>query len=289
MVKFFSDLFKRNELQKRGIRLEEQVGHGTYSTVYRGKIRMPGDEQREHDVAVKIIEINTAPSDFIKKFMPRELAISKLINHVNLLTTITDFESSKKHYIVTELARYDLLQYLRLKGALRETLARRLFFELISGINHLHVNYIVHRDIKCENLLISLDGTLKIADFGFARQLDRNQCLSQTYCGSTAYTAPEILEATSLYDPRQSDTWSCGIILYTLLAGTMPFTKNQLLTIIKTQTVQVSLPQPHLSRVTANSSRVMKSLLEFEPTKRPKLNDLINNEVWFKADIPSVS
>ena len=115
MVKLFADLFKRNELQKRGIHIEEQVGHGTYSTVYRGRIRMP-NENSEHPIALKIIDIKTAPSDFVKKFMPRELAISKLVNHVNLLTTITDFESNKKHYIVTELARYDLLQYLRLKG-----------------------------------------------------------------------------------------------------------------------------------------------------------------------------
>lgn len=117
MVKLFADLFKRNELQKRGIHIEEQVGHGTYSTVYRGRIRMP-DREDEHPIALKIIDMKTAPSDFVKKFMPRELAISKLVNHVNLLSTITDFESNKKHYIVTELARYDLLQYLRLKGNL---------------------------------------------------------------------------------------------------------------------------------------------------------------------------
>ena len=66
--------------------------------------------------------MNSAPSDFVKKFLPRELAISKMINHKNLLTTITNFESNKKHYIVTELARYDLLQYLRLKGLFQNTL-----------------------------------------------------------------------------------------------------------------------------------------------------------------------
>jgi len=286
MVKLFADLFKRNELQKRGIHIEEQVGHGTYSTVYRGRIRMP-NENSEHPIALKIIDIKTAPSDFVKKFMPRELAISKLVNHVNLLTTITDFESNKKHYIVTELARYDLLQYLRLKGALRESLARRLFYELISGINHLHLNLIVHRDIKCENLLITLDGTVKIADFGFARQMERGHCLSDTYCGSTAYTAPEILAATTLYDPRLSDTWSCGVILYTLLAGSMPFTKNQLFTIIKTLSVQVSLPQPHASRVTPAATKVMQNILSYDPEKRSRLGDLINHDAWFKADLSS--
>ena len=94
------------------------------------------------------------------------------------------------------------------------------------------MNNIVHRDIKCENLLISLDGSLKVADFGFARQIDK-YTLSETYCGSTAYTAPEVLEAKFPYDPKQSDTWSCGVIMYILLAGTMPFSKNQLFSIVK--------------------------------------------------------
>ena len=83
------------------------------------------------------------------------------MDHVNLLTTLEHFQLNNKSYIITELARFDLLQYLRLKGGLRETLARRIFYELISGINHLHQNGLVHRDIKCENLLISTDGTVK--------------------------------------------------------------------------------------------------------------------------------
>ena len=72
--------------------------------------------QTGHPIALKIIDARTAPSDFVRRFLPRELEISRLINHENLLRTITDFESSKKYYIVTELARFDLLQYLRLKG-----------------------------------------------------------------------------------------------------------------------------------------------------------------------------
>ena len=90
--------------------------------------------------------------------MPRELEIAKSANHTNLLATLDAFHVGDKFYIATDLARFDLLQYLRLKGGLRETLSRRIFYELISGINHLHINGIVHRDIKCENLLISADG-----------------------------------------------------------------------------------------------------------------------------------
>ena len=75
--------------------------------------------QSGHPIALKIIDARTAPSDFVRRFLPRELEISRLINHENLLRVITDFESSKKYYIVTELARFDLLQYLRLKGKVK--------------------------------------------------------------------------------------------------------------------------------------------------------------------------
>jgi len=281
-MKFFASLFKRDELQRRGITIDEEVGHGTYSKVYKGRLRR--SEEEHIPLAIKVIDIKTAPADFIKRFLPREINISKLVNHSNLLTTISDFETNGKHYIVTELARFDLLQYLRLKGPLRETLAKRLFYELISGINHLHVNNIVHRDIKCENLLISLDGSLKVADFGFARQIDK-YTLSETYCGSTAYTAPEVLEAKYPYDPKQSDTWSCGIIMYILLAGTMPFSKNQLFAIVKSKSVQISLPLPISAKTSEVASNLMKSILRFEPDRRPKLNQLIHEHPWFSKDI----
>jgi serine/threonine protein kinase len=113
-MKFFASLFKRDELQRRGITIDEEVGHGTYSKVYKGRLRRSEEEQIP--IAIKIIDIKTSPVDFIKRFLPREINISKLVNHSNLLTTISDFETNGKHYIVTELARFDLLQYLRLKG-----------------------------------------------------------------------------------------------------------------------------------------------------------------------------
>ena len=101
----------------------------------------------------------------------------------------------------------------------------------------MHENKLVHRDIKCENVLISESGTLKVADFGFARAFEEGQ-LSSTFCGSTAYTAPEVLMAKKGYNAFLSDTWSCGIILFILLTGTMPFNKNTLYEILKSKHVE---------------------------------------------------
>jgi len=100
----------------------------------------------------------------------------------------------------------------------------------------MHKNELVHRDIKCENLLITTEGTLKVADFGFARHFT-DEDLSQTFCGSTAYTAPEVLKASGGYNAFLADTWSCGIILFILLTGSMPFNKSNLHSIIKSKTV----------------------------------------------------
>lgn len=100
----------------------------------------------------------------------------------------------------------------------------------------MHDHQLVHRDIKCENLLITIEGTLKVADFGFARSFSQGD-VSHTYCGSTAYTAPEVLLAAGAYNAYLSDTWSCGIILFILLTGSMPFNKTNLHGIIKSKSV----------------------------------------------------
>lgn len=284
MVKIFKTLFKsERSLDDRGYRLLERVGHGTYSTVYRGT-RRDIEKGTEKEVAIKIIDEKMAAQDFIQVFLPRELEISKLVNHVNLLTTLEHFQLNNKSYIITELARFDLLQYLRLKGGLRETLARRIFYELISGINHLHQNGLVHRDIKCENMLISNDGTIKVADFGFARKLSDSE-LSTTYCGSTAYTAPEVLAAKGPYDPKISDTWSCGVILYILFTASMPFSKNQLSDIIKTKKVEVALPPDVLGRLTPDANEIMQSILTYVPTERPVLSALLTDHNWFQSEL----
>jgi len=283
MVKLFKNPFKSESgLADKGITIVERVGQGTYSTVYRATKKT--DEGTTIEVAVKIIDCKTAAQDFVQNFMPRELEISKQVKHNNLLTTLDHFELNNKNYIITELARFDLLQYLRLKGGLRETLVRRIFYELTSGIDHLHQNGLVHRDIKCENLLISTDGTVKVADFGFARSIGDNE-LSTTYCGSTAYTAPEVLDAKGPYDPRKSDTWSCGVILYILFTATMPFSKNQLADIISKKRVDIDLPADVLKSVTTEANGLMKNILEFLPQNRPTLSSVLSTHGWFRCEL----
>ena len=116
MLKKFRKVFAGNELERvNGLTLEDEVGSGTYSKVYRGSWRKDKSKTKLK-VAIKVVDEHTASADFITNFLPREIEISKKIEHRNLLKTMDYFSLQSKTYIVTELARFDLLQYLRLKG-----------------------------------------------------------------------------------------------------------------------------------------------------------------------------
>jgi len=282
MLQALRSFFSKNDLERYGVKLDEEVGSGTYSTVYRGTWRK--STRNRIRVAIKVIDEKTASADFISNFLPREIEISKKLEHRNLLQTMLFFSWDDRTYIVTELGRFDLLQYLRLKGALRESLTRRLFHELCSGIQCMHDHQLVHRDIKCENLLITGEGTLKVADFGFARKFAPTEDdLSRTYCGSTAYTAPEILRARGEYNPILSDTWSCGIILFIMLTGSMPFNKGNLQGIIKTKSVKVVFPLPYSTRLTTEARNLVNDILQYNPQDRIRLGEVVAQSFdWYK-------
>lgn len=235
-------------------------------------------------VAIKVIDYRRTSVDVTQKFVPRELTIACSVNHRNVLRIREEFKASNCHYIITDLARYDLLHYMRLKGALRETLARRLFFELCSGLTYLHHQDIVHRDLKCENLLIGIDGALRIADFGFSRQIEMDK-KSSTFCGSPAYAAPEVLSAKQSYNPRLSDYWSCGIICYIMLTGKMPFTRYELQDICQTRKIIIDYPTEIQSKLTKESIEVVQSFLRYFPDERQKVENITKSHSWIKRSI----
>lgn len=262
-------------MKELGINLVAEIGSGTYATVYKGVFQRGESLQ---NVAVKVINIKTAPKSFTDKFLAREIAAAQTVDHSHVIKFNMVEEGKDHYYFVTELARTDLLEYLRLKGALRETLVRRLFYELSSGISYLHDLNIVHRDIKCENCLISMNGTLKVADFGFARSVGDNE-LCSTYCGSTVYAAPEILAAKEPYDPFLADTWSCGVVLYIMFTAKMPFSRENLNLFLKTKRVEV----PRISNTVSEIGvKLLHGLLLFNPEQRYRLNKIAEKKhEWF--------
>ncbi|NXW64094.1 TSSK1 kinase, partial [Eurystomus gularis] len=210
-------------LGKKGYILNNTLGEGSY-----GKVKSAYCNRLKCKIAIKIIDKKRTPQDFLQNFLPREIEALRRLNHPSIIKTYEIFETSLgKVYIVMELAeKGDLLNYIKITGAMKEDVACIKFQQLASAIKYCHDLDFAHRDLKCENILLNEDLNIKLSDFGFSKSLswdeNRRIILSETFCGSAAYAAPEVLEGIP-YDPRISDIWSLGVILYTMVCALMPF------------------------------------------------------------------
>ncbi|NXL89033.1 TSSK1 kinase, partial [Alectura lathami] len=210
-------------LKSKGYNVSVTLGEGSY-----GKVKLAYCKRLKCNVAIKIIDKRKMPQDFLKRFLPREIAALKCLHHPSIIKTYEIFEtSSKKVYIIMELGvRGDLLDYIRVTGGLEEGAARLKFQQLASAVKHCHDSDFAHRDLKCENILLDEHLNVKLSDFGFSKHLSRDEngrtILSKTFCGSAAYAAPEVLQGIP-FDPRISDIWSLGVILYTMVHASLPF------------------------------------------------------------------
>jgi carbon catabolite-derepressing protein kinase len=130
--------------------------------------------------------------------------------------------------IVLEYVNGELFNYISENGpqGLPEHRARRFFQQIISGIEYSHKLKIIHRDIKPENVLLDHDLNVKIADFGLSNEIQDGDFL-KTSCGSPNYAAPEITHGY-LYSGPEVDVWSCGCVLYVMLAGYMAFDEENI-------------------------------------------------------------
>jgi len=133
----------------------------------------------------------------------------------------------------------DLLNYIINQGPIKESHVRIWFRQIVLAVQYLHAMDIVHRDIKCENILITENLTLKLTDFGFSKFIKRGQRLNCiTHCCSVGYAAPEVLRQ-SAYDGMLSDIWSLGVVLYVMLNKKMPFSSKSIKFIYKQQVHQL--------------------------------------------------
>ncbi|KAJ8878370.1 hypothetical protein PR048_018947 [Dryococelus australis] len=179
-------------------------------------------EETYKRVACKVMNRQTTSLEFVTKFLPRELCAVQCVSHPRIVNVFDIIDKGSKVYVFMELcSRGDLLQYVKKNGPLQEHRVKNFFRQIVSAVAYLHSLDISHRDLKCENVFMCSRNRLKIGDFGFARWCDGAD-LSETYCGSTAYAAPEILQGVP-YDPKLYDSWSLGCVLYIMLTSTMPF------------------------------------------------------------------
>lgn len=176
-------------------------------------------------VAIKLIKRDTIVKNSDKEIkIYREINALKQLNHPNIVKLDEVLQNSKYIGIVLEYASGgEFYKYIQKKRRLKEQSARRLFAQLISGVSYIHSKGLVHRDLKLENLLLDKNENLIITDFGFVNEFYSSNELMKTSCGSPCYAAPELVTCTKPYEARKADIWSCGIILFAMLAGYLPW------------------------------------------------------------------
>ncbi|MCR5007550.1 MAG: Stk1 family PASTA domain-containing Ser/Thr kinase [Oribacterium sp.] len=198
--------------------IDSLIGQGGMSFVYRAT-----DKKMGRAVAIKVLkEEYCEDEDFIRKFQNEAQAAAKL-NHPNIVAVydIVDNHEDKLHYIVMELVEgITLKTYIQRKGAMDSKKAIALALQVVGGIEQAHKNGIVHRDIKPQNMIVSDDGTVKVADFGIARAATQ-QTVNTTVMGSVHYISPE--QARSGQADERSDIYSFGCTLYEMLTGKVPY------------------------------------------------------------------
>lgn len=219
----------------------------------------------------------SAKQDKMTLGIEREIVIMKLIEHPNVLGLMDVYETSKELYLILEyVAGGELFDYLVSKGRLRPTEARAYFRQIIFGLHYCHSFNICHRDLKPENLL--LDGskrTVKVADFGMAA-LQPNEKMLETSCGSPHYASPEIVSGKS-YKGTASDIWSCGIILFALLCGRLPFDDPNIQTLLgKVRLGKFDMPD----YLESHAKDLIWKMLTVDPEKRYKMRDIMRHP-WF--------
>lgn len=253
-------------------RLEKTLGKGQTGLVKLGVHCVTGKK-----VAVKIINREKLSESVLQK-VEREIAIMKLIEHPHVLGLYDVYENKKYLYLILEhVSGGELFDYLVKKGRLTPKEAKRFFRQIISALDFCHSHSICHRDLKPENLLLDDKNNIRIADFGMA-SLQVEGSMLETSCGSPHYACPEVIRGEK-YDGRRADVWSCGVILYALLVGALPFDDDnlrQLLEKVKRGVFHI----PHF--VPPECQELLRGMIEVDADKRVTLAH-VTRHPWVTA------
>ncbi|XP_024915134.1 serine/threonine-protein kinase MARK2 isoform X11 [Cynoglossus semilaevis] len=203
----------------------------------------------------------------------------KMLNHPNIVKLFEVIETEKTLYLVMEYASGgEVFDYLVAHGRMKEKEARAKFRQIVSAVQYCHQKCIVHRDLKAENLLLDADMNIKIADFGFSNEFTIGNKLD-TFCGSPPYAAPELFQGKK-YDGPEVDVWSLGVILYTLVSGSLPF-DGQNLKELRERVLRGKYRIPFY--MSTDCENLLKKFLILNPLKRGSLEQQIMRDRWMNV------
>ncbi|EFA83217.1 putative protein serine/threonine kinase [Heterostelium album PN500] len=266
------------------------LGQGTT-----GKVKLGFHKDTGFKVGIKIINkdlLNNKPS--MRRKIEREVVLMKLIDHPNALKMYEVYETSNYLYVKDKIKltilNYDrflileyveggeLFDYLVEKGGLESGEALFFFQQIIGGLDYCHSRNICHRDLKPENLLLSGDKKIKICDFGMGSIIKKDSLL-HTSCGSPHYASPEVVSGID-YDGQKTDVWSCGVILYALLTGRLPFDDDNIRRLLsKVKSGDFVMP----AYIHKDAQDLLTKMLIVDPKKRISIKD-IKKHPWFLSN-----
>ncbi|KAJ8762588.1 hypothetical protein K2173_008027 [Erythroxylum novogranatense] len=243
------------------------IGEGNFA-----KVKFAQNTETGESVAMKVLDRSTIIKHKMVDQIKREISIMKLVRHPHVVRLNEVLASRTKIYIILEyITGGELFDKIVHHGRLSEAEARRYFQQLIDGVDYCHSKGVYHRDLKPENLLLDSQGNLKISDFGLRIKLLR------TTCGTPNYVAPEVLSHKG-YDGAVADVWSCGVILYVLMAGYLPFDELDLTTLYgKIEKADFSCP----SWFPVGAKYLIQRILDPNPERRITIAEIREDE-WFK-------
>ncbi|XP_074547240.1 serine/threonine-protein kinase MARK1 [Halichoeres trimaculatus] len=253
-------------------RLLKTIGKGNFAKVKLARHTLTGRE-----VAIKIIDKTQLNPTSLQKLF-REVSVMKILNHPNVVKLFEVIETEKTLYLVMEYASGgEVFDYLVAHGRMKEKEARAKFRQIVSAVEYCHQKRIVHRDLKAENLLLDADMNIKIADFGFSNEFTLGSKLD-TFCGSPPYAAPELFQGKK-YDGPEVDVWSLGVILYTLVSGSLPF-DGQNLKELRERVLRGKYRIPFY--MSTDCENLLKKLLVLNPSKRGSLQQIMKDR-WMNV------
>lgn len=257
--------------------LGKLLGQGTFAKVYHAR-----NLKNNMSVAIKVIDKEKVLKVGMIDQIKREISVMRLIRHPHVVELYEVMASKTKIYVVMEYVKGGELFNKVSKGKLKHDEARRYFQQLISAVDYCHSRGVCHRDLKPENLLLDENGNLKVSDFGLSAlaETKHQDGLLHTTCGTPAYVAPEVINRKG-YDGTKADIWSCGVILYVLLAGFLPFRDPNLIEMYrKIGKADFKYPNWFASDV----RRLLSKILDPNPKTRISIAKIMESS-WFKKGL----
>ncbi|KAJ3235506.1 hypothetical protein HDU81_000386 [Chytriomyces hyalinus] len=262
-------------------KLQRTLGEGQF-----GKVKLASDSRTKRMVAIKFLKKTRVRDLADRQKVMREITMLQMLDHPYVVSLLEVVETGSYIGLVLEYAPGgELFHYIMAQpsGHLTESEGRKFFAQLVAGVSYMHFMGIVHRDLKLENLLLGPDNNILISDFGFANTSSEHMA---TQCGSPSYAAPELV-SNSDYVGVSVDIWSCGVILYGMLCGYLPYdddpsnpdSENIQRLYQYIRSTALTYP-PYISDT---ARHLMSIMLVPNPQKRAKMSDVLSHS-WLAPE-----